>query len=148
MRKSHVSVAVVIQTMVQSEVAGVAFTVHPVTRDKNHMIIEACWGLGELLVGGSVTPDSYIVDKRDGTLLEVNIHTQEQGLFRTPKGNALKKIPTKQQEQQKLDSAQIRQLADLCKTIETHYGFPCDIEWGMISGEFYILQSRPITTLG
>ena len=79
----HVSVAVVIQTMVQSEVAGITFTVHPITHDHNQMIIEACYGLGELIVGGMVTPDAYVIDKRDGILIDVNISEPE---FACPEG--------------------------------------------------------------
>jgi len=147
MRKSRVSVAVVIQKMVQAQVAGVAFTVHPVTRDKNQMIIEAGWGLGELLVQGQLTPDSYVLDKRDFSLLDVNVAPQKQGLFRIEGGNKLKNIPEKQREKQKLDGSQIRELARLCESVEAHYGFPCDVEWAYEGKQFYIVQSRPITTL-
>ncbi len=129
MASADISVAVVVQKMVNAEVAGVAFTVHPVTKDTNQMIIEACWGLGEKLVGGLITPDAYVVDKRDGRLIDVNVVEQD--------GN----------EKQKLESCQIGELAEICKRIETHYGFPCDIEWAMESGTFFIVQSRPITTL-
>lgn len=157
LRDTHVSVAVVIQKMAQSEVAGVTFTVHPVTKDRDQMIIEACWGLGELIVGGLVTPDSYVIDKRDGTLIDVNVSEQEEmlvrrslgegGLTRGPAGNKKIKVPANKRAKQKLDGKQIRALADICAKIEKHYGFPCDIEWGMEKGKFYILQSRPITTL-
>ena len=147
MRDTHVSVAVVIQKMVQSEVAGVSFTVHPVTRDTNQMIIEACWGLGEYIVGGVVTPDSYIVDKKDGTILDVYIAEQEKMLMRSVHGNQDTVVPADKKEKQKITSAQILELGEICKTIEKHYGFPCDIEWAMESGTFYIVQSRPITTL-
>ncbi len=64
--ESHVSVAVVVQKMVESESSGIAFSVHPVTEDRNQLIIEAGWGLGEAIVSGSITPDSYVVEKEDG----------------------------------------------------------------------------------
>ncbi|MDD5726893.1 MAG: PEP/pyruvate-binding domain-containing protein [Patescibacteria group bacterium] len=147
MRQTHVSVAVVVQKMVQSEVAGICFTVHPVTRDTNQMIIEACWGLGEYIVGGIVTPDSYVIDKRDGTFIDVNIAEQEAMLVRGQSGNDRVNVPVDKKEQQKINGAQISKLAEICANIEKHYGFPCDIEWGMEKGEFYIVQSRPITTL-
>ncbi|MBI5654349.1 hypothetical protein HZC53_01705 [Candidatus Uhrbacteria bacterium] len=147
MLDTRVSVAVVIQKMVQSEVAGITFTVHPVTKDTNQMIIEACWGLGEFIVGGRVTPDSYVVDKRDGKLMDVNVSEQEAMLVRGANDNEEVAVPSGKKEKQKLDAAQIRELGDICINIEKHYGFPCDIEWGMEGGNFFILQSRPITTL-
>lgn len=147
MKDTHVSVAVVIQKMVQSEVAGITFTVHPVTRDHNQMIIEACWGLGELIVGGMVTPDGYVIDKRDGTLIDINISEQDEMLVRGQGGNERVSVPVEKKTTQKISSDQIRALAETCKNIEAHYGFPCDIEWGMEAGTFYIVQSRPITTL-
>ncbi|MDD5726480.1 MAG: PEP/pyruvate-binding domain-containing protein [Patescibacteria group bacterium] len=147
MRNTHVSVAVVVQKMVQSEVAGICFTVHPVTKDTNQMIIEACWGLGEYIVGGIVTPDSYVIDKRDGTFIDVNIAEQEIMLVRGKEGNDKVDVPADKKEKQKIDGSQITKLAEICTNIEKHYGFPCDIEWGMEKDAFYIVQSRPITTL-
>ena len=147
MRDTHVSVAVVVQKMVQSDVSGISFTVHPVTKDVNQMIIEACWGLGEYIVGGIVTPDSYVIDKRNGSLIDVNVAEQETMLKRGADGNEEVKVPGDRKDKQKIDGAQIAQLAEVCTNIEKHYGFPCDIEWGMEAGEFYVVQSRPITTL-
>ncbi len=147
MRDTHVSVAVVVQKMVQSDVSGISFTVHPVTKDANQMIIEACWGLGEYIVGGIVTPDSYVIDKRDGSLIDVNVAEQEVMLKRGANGNDEVKVPDDIKEKQKIDGSQISELAEICTNIEKHYGFPCDIEWGMEAGKFYIVQSRPITTL-
>ena len=147
MKDVQVSVAVVIQKMVQSEVAGITFTVHPVTRDHNQMIIEACWGLGELIVGGMVTPDGYVIDKRDGTIIDINISEQDEMLVRAQHGNERMPVPADKKAAQKISADQIRALGDLCQDIEKHYGFPCDIEWGMEAETFYILQSRPITTL-
>ncbi|MEK9157118.1 MAG: PEP/pyruvate-binding domain-containing protein [Patescibacteria group bacterium] len=147
MRNTHVSVAVVIQKMVQSEISGVTFSVHPVTRDTNQMIIEACWGLGEYIVGGVVTPDSYVIDKRDGTLLDVYVAEQDHMLIRGEGGNNDVPVSAEKKEAQKISGAQITELAKICLSIESHYGFPCDIEWAMEGGVFYIVQSRPITTL-
>lgn len=147
LRDTHVSVAVVVQKMVQSEVSGITFTVHPVTKDVNQMIIEACWGLGEMIVGGMVTPDSYVIDKLDGREIDVNVSGQEEMLVRGENGNGTVPVPSDKKEKQKLTSEQLRELGELCIRIEKHYGFPCDIEWGMAEGRFFILQSRPITTL-
>ncbi len=147
MRNTHVSVAVVIQKMVQSEVAGITFTVHPVTKDHHQMIIEACWGLGEMIVGGMVTPDAYVLDKRDGTLIDVNVSEQDEMLVRSTHGNQKRAVPADKKTHQKIQPQQIQELARICQRIEAHYGFPCDIEWGMEGGVFSIVQSRPITTL-
>ncbi len=147
MRDTHVSVAVVIQKMIQSDVAGIAFTVHPVTKDHDQMIIEACWGLGEFIVGGIVTPDSYIVSKKTNSIIENYTSEQETMLVRGERGNVTVDVPSDKREAPKLNTKQIETIGNLCILIEKHYSFPCDIEWGMESGEFYILQSRPITTL-
>ena len=149
LRKSKVSVAVVVQKMVQSEIAGICFTTHPVTKDKNQLIIEAGWGLGEAIVGGHITPDSYVVDKRNWKLLDINISEQEKMLIKknNKPENVWVEVPKKLKNKQKLDGKQIIALAKICAQIEKHYKFPCDIEWAIEKKKFYIVQSRPITTL-
>jgi pyruvate,water dikinase len=145
--KSKVSVAVVVQKMIQSEVSGICFTVHPVTKDKNQMILEAGLGLGEAIVSGQITPDSYVLDKRDWSIMDINIAEQTMMIAKKGKITAQIKLPKAKGGKQKLAGKQIVELAKLCGTIEKHYGFPCDIEWAMEKGKFYITQSRPITTL-
>lgn len=147
LRNTHVSVAVVVQKMVQSEVAGITFTVHPVTEDPNQMIIEAAWGLGEYIAGGKVTPDSYVLDKRDFKMIDVNVSEQKEMLQRSAGGNKDVAVPADMRNKQKLSSDQIREIAELGLKIEKHYDEPSDIEWALEAGEFYIVQSRPITTL-
>ena len=143
---NEISVAVVIQKMVQSEIAGVAFTVHPVTEDPDQMIIEAVFGLGEALVGGYVTPDSYIVSKKSCAILEIHTGMQKKKLVRGKQGNVWIDLD-EEGSRQKLSEMDISTLAELCKKIESHYGFPCDIEWAYHNGRWYMTQSRPITTL-
>lgn len=146
--KTKVSVAVVVQQMVESEISGIAFTVHPVTKDKNQMIIEAGWGLGEVIVSGQVTPDSYVIDKRDYSLIDINVSDQDMMIVRDVKGGVKKVSPPKtKQEKQKLSENKIIELAKICVNIEKHYKKPQDIEWALTKGKFYITQSRPITTL-
>lgn len=147
LQHSKVSVAVVIQKMIQSEVSGITFTVHPVTEDKNQMVIEAGFGLGEAIVSGMITPDAYIFDKKDISIVDINVANQEKQIIKTPKGNEFKKIIASNQSKQKLSSREIIKLAKICINIEKHYGFPCDIEWAFEKDKFYIVQSRPITTL-
>ena len=142
----HISVAVVVQKMVKSEISGIAFSVHPVTQDHNQLIIEAGFGLGESIVSGQVTPDSYIVEKNDWTILELNVSEQSKGLFGKPEGgNEWKELENG--DQQKLTGEKILELSKLIVDIEKHYGFPCDIEWAIENNVLYITQSRPITTL-
>jgi len=161
---SYVSVAVVVQKMVQSEISGIAFTVHPVTEDPDQMIIEAGYGLGEAIVSGQVTPDSYVISKKEMSIVDINIghqnkklvkaklktynskqadETEEEKNFR----NEWIELSQEEGEKQKLAGKQIMALAEVCKKIEDHYGFPCDIEWAMEKDVIYITQSRPITTL-
>ncbi|KKQ27280.1 MAG: Phosphoenolpyruvate synthase [Candidatus Magasanikbacteria bacterium GW2011_GWC2_37_14] len=158
----YVSVAVVVQKMVQSEISGIAFTVHPVTEDPDQMIIEAGYGLGEAIVSGQVTPDSYVISKNEMSILDINIGTQNRKLDKSKikkivnakdylkeedTANEWIEISESEANKQKLTGRQIMELAGICKNIEKHYGFPCDIEWAYEGGKFYITQSRPITTL-
>lgn len=145
---TNVSVAVVVQAMVQSEVSGICFTVHPVTEDPDQMVIEAGFGLGEAIVGGIITPDTYVVHKTTREILECYVSEQHQQIIKTREGTQLIDVPKdKRGEVQKLSNQHILELADLCLKIESHYGFPCDIEWAWANDTFYITQSRPITTL-
>ncbi len=141
------SVAVVVQKMIQSDVSGIIFTVHPVNRNKKQILIEACFGLGELIVGGIVTPDNYIYDKKDKLILEINVSPQEKQLIKKNDKNILVKIGARKKDEQKLSGRQIVELAKLSQKIERHYKKPQDIEWALKNNKFYILQSRPITTL-
>lgn len=147
LNRKQISVAVVVQKMVNSEVSGVCFTVHPVTKDKDQMIIEACWGLGEALVQGILTPDSYIIEKSTLNLVDINVNAQEKQVVKSEKGTQIIFVPEEMRKKQKLSEKQIKELASLCIKIESHYKSPQDIEWALEKGKFYIVQSRPITTL-
>jgi pyruvate,water dikinase len=143
-----ISVAVVIQKMIQSEKSGVAFSVHPVTEDRNQLIIEGSWGLGDAIVSGQVTPDSYVVEKSPRRIIDKNVYTQTRGLYKSKDGGSeWKEIPKATAEKQVLTDKEILTLSEQILQIEKHYGFPCDIEWAMENKKIYITQSRPITTL-
>ncbi len=147
LNKDKISVAVVVQKMVNSEESGIAFSVHPVTQDENQIIIEAGFGLGEAIVSGSITPDSYVVDKQGFNILDININEQTKALYKKAKGgNEWKKLGEKGKKQV-LTTKEVIELSKLIAKIENHYGFPCDVEWAQEKGKFYIVQSRPITTL-
>ncbi len=147
MSKQKISVAVVIQKMIESEVSGVCFTVHPVNKDKNQLIIEAGFGLGEAIVSGLITPDSYVIDKKNLKILDKNISAQDKMIVRLNNEKGTKVIPAKNTDSQKLSDNDIIKLSKLCIKIEKHYKEPQDIEWALKDNKFYILQSRPITTL-
>src|SRR3989339_927257 len=147
LKKNKISVSVVIQKMVNSEESGIAFSVHPVTQDKNQIIIEAGFGLGEAIVSGSITPDSYVVNKQKFNILDIHVNEQTKALYKKAKGgNEWKKLGAKGKNQV-LTEKEIVELSKLIVNIENHYGFPCDIEWAKEKGKFYIVQSRPITTI-
>lgn len=147
LQEQKVAVAVVVQKMIQSEISGICFTVHPVTKDKNQMVIEAGFGLGETIVGGQVTPDTYVILKNNLSVAEKNISQQRMALIRNIKGNKEITLPAAQGGKQKLSDKLIVQLAEICKKVEQHYKHPQDIEWAFEKNKFYITQSRPITTL-
>ena len=148
LHNTHISVAVVIQKMVESEISGIAFSVHPVTQDYNQMIIEAGYGLGEAIVSGQITPDSYVMEKKPFSILEKNVSEQSRGIYRLPQGgNEWKEIDSAKGAEQKISDTQVKELGQMILRIENHYGFPVDVEWAFEKGKFYITQSRPITTL-
>jgi pyruvate,water dikinase len=144
---TQISVAVVVQKMVQSEVSGIAFSVHPVTEDFNQLIIEAGYGLGEAIVSGSITPDSYVVEKSPRRIIDTNIADQKRAIVKSANGNDWITIDSDKSSLQKLSDEQVLTLSEVILHIEKHYGFPCDIEWAFENNKFYIVQSRPITTL-
>lgn len=147
LHKTKVSVAVVVQAMIQSDISGICFTVHPVTKDHDQMVIEAGYGLGEAIVGGLITPDTYVVHKKEKNILDKNIGQQKKMIIKRKDKNVTEPVAAVKQSQQKLADRQILELAVLGQRIEDHYKKPQDIEWAWAQNKFYIVQSRPITTL-
>ncbi len=146
--ETDISIAVVVQKMVNSEKSGIAFSVHPVSQNKDHIIIEAGFGLGEAIVSGAITPDSYIIQKSHRSIIDINVSSKKRALYRNPTGgNDWIDLDYVKSKSQVLTDDEILKLAEIIITIENHYGFPCDIEWAYEEGNFYIVQSRPITTL-
>ncbi len=146
-----VGIAVPVQKMVQSEISGVMFTIDPVTSDPTKIVIEAIYGLGEAVVSGEVTPDLYVVNKQDFKIAKKAISKQEWQLVRKEKSadgetNARVTLDSPRQCQPKLSDDEILKLARIGKRIEDHYKFPQDIEWAKAESEFYIIQTRPVTT--
>jgi len=144
----QVSIAVVVQKMVDAEEAGVMFTNH-MTTGEDVTIIEAAWGLGESVVSGAVSPDTYLVDNRTFDIRQKKIATKQTMIVRDKKSRKSKKIavPEAKKNVQVLPDDVIVKLAKLGQIVLDHYGKPQDIEWAVKDGELYLLQSRPITTI-
>lgn len=141
-----VQLAVVVQLMVFPEVAGILFTADPVSGHRKVTAIDASFGLGEALVSGMVSADSYKV--REGKIIDKKIGEKKLAVYASKNGGTVTQaIKGKQQQEQVLTNTQILELAQLGRKIEKHFGHPQDIEWCLADGCFYMVQSRPVTTL-
>ncbi|UTC89518.1 phosphoenolpyruvate synthase [Treponema denticola] len=144
--QSTVAIAVVIQEMVESEKAGVLFTLNPVRQNKDEMQINASYGLGESVVSGRVTADNYIVNK-SGNIIEINIGSKETQIVYGDKNTKEEAVSEAKRIARALNDTEIDGLVKAGLKIEKHYGMPMDIEWAIRKNEIYILQARAITTL-
>jgi len=142
-----VGMAVPVQEMAPSQVSGVMFTIDPITHDKNSLLIEAIYGIGELIVQGKVIPDQYLVDKKTLEIIKVAVAKQVVQLIKVGALNKQKAVPKRLQSKRKLTNKQIKELAKLGIKIHKHYFFPQDIEWVFDKGKFWIVQTRPVTTI-
>ncbi|WP_297898574.1 phosphoenolpyruvate synthase [Methanobrevibacter sp.] len=144
---SKVYIAVVVQEMVESEKAGVMFTVNPSTGE-DVALIEGSWGLGEAVVSGSVTPDTYYVDKKSNEILNFNIADKKVMFEKLPNGETKQvDVPEELRNKRVLSEAELVELTEMGKRIQKHYGAPQDTEWAFYDNTLFMLQSRPITTL-
>ncbi len=143
------AIAVVVQQMVASERSGVMFTADPATHDTSHLVIEAAFGLGEVVVGGQVEPDTYDVAKAGPAIAAVRVGTQ---LFKivadAEHGDRRVDLAEDEGSTRVLTDDEVLELARLGLRVEAHYGAPQDIEWAIANGTTYLVQARPITTLG
>ncbi|MBI4981056.1 phosphoenolpyruvate synthase [Candidatus Woesearchaeota archaeon] len=144
---SKVYLSAIVQRMVNSEKSGIMFTINPATNNADELVIEAIYGLGEMIVGGEVNPNTYLIDKKTKELKKIEVKKQDYGLFRNEKGENVKRdIAKSNQEKQNLNDKQIQELFRLGKKLEEHYGRPQDIEWAIENGEVFLVQTRPVTT--
>jgi pyruvate,water dikinase len=141
-----VQMAVVVQQMVVPQAAGILFTADPITSSRKVASVEASFGLGEALVSGLVNADTFKV--RDGEVVARAVATERRAIHASPVGGTegLAVAPARH-EQPALTDAQVVRLVELGRRIEAHFGHPQDIEWCLAEGDFWIVQSRPITTL-
>lgn len=141
-----VYLAVIIQQMIFPEVAGIMFTADPVTSNRKVVSIDASFGLGEALVAGIVNADNYKV--REGKVISKKIAVKKQAILSLAGGGTVEQeVAPEQQQRPSLTNKQVLTLSELGRKIATHFGQPQDIEWCLTNGTFYIVQSRPITTL-
>jgi pyruvate, water dikinase len=145
--RATLRLAVLVMKMVNSSTSGILFTRDPNTGE-NHMIVEAGWGLGELIVGGEVTPDHYVVDGASLKVVHKQISEQSVRLVRNPDGgNQREPVPEADRSRQKLSDDALHRLVSLARLIESHYRRPMDIEWCLDGSTLYIVQARPLTAL-
>lgn len=144
-----ISIAVVVQTMVSAQKAGVMFTSNPITNDYDTVVLEAAWGLGEAIVSGIVTPDNLWINKHTGEVTTEYISEKETMVVRLNERGGTKEVPVPEElrEAPVLTEDERNQLVSLANKIESFYKKPEDIEWAIVDGQVYLLQSRPITTM-
>jgi len=138
-------IAVIIQKQIASDVSGIAFSLNPNNNAYDEAMINASFGLGETIVSGQVTPDTYIVEKVKHEIIEKKVMEKEIGLWLKGDGGT-EELKNKNPKAQALTDEQILRVSELAANCEEHYGKPMDIEWAIEDNVLYLLQSRPITT--
>ncbi|WP_405293280.1 phosphoenolpyruvate synthase [Methanobrevibacter sp.] len=145
---SKVYIAVVVQKMANADKAGVMFTVNPSTGEEI-ALIEGSWGLGESVVSGDVTPDNYQVDKKDNEIINVTISDKKVMYTNDENGTSVKvDVPEDKRKERVLSDDELIELTEMGKRVQAHYGEPMDTEWAFEKDMLFLLQARPITTLG
>lgn len=141
--------AVVVQEMVLAARSGVMFTIDPVEKRRDRLVIEAVFGLGEGIVSGLITPDHYVVDRKSGAIVREFIATQPVAIVHDAKSGGVTRIDLTEQEgaARVLTAAQLNALREMGPRLEAFFGSPQDVEWCLRGEDMLLLQSRPITTL-
>jgi phosphoenolpyruvate synthase/pyruvate phosphate dikinase len=140
-------IAVLVQQLVAADVAAVVFTANPITGNRDEVMINASWGLGESIVGGTVTPDTFIVRKSDLAVVQRVIADKQRMTVSMPGGTHEVDVPRFLRNTTSLNDEQVVEMTKLALTLETTMEHPVDVECAYASGELYLLQCRPITTL-
>ena len=143
----RVQLAVLVQQLVASDVSAVVFSANPVTGNRDEVVINASWGLGESIVGGTVTPDTFVVHKPDQAFIDRAISDKQRMTISVPGGVREVAVPRFLREQPSLSDEQIIEMARLAISLETTMGCAVDVECAYAGGLLYLLQCRPITTL-
>ena len=145
--QNSVALAVVVQEMVNAEASGILFTANPINGHRDEMVINAAWGLGEAIVGGLVSPDTIVADKATGKVKKYDVAEKTVITVLTESGTREEPLNDARRKSKVLNEAQVVELVNIARRIESFYGSPQDIEWCHANGNFYIVQSRPITAL-
>lgn len=140
------TMAVVVQTMIPSDISGVGFTINPISGNIDEMLVNANFGLGESVVSGEGAIDQFILS-RDGNLKSSEIGEKSERVIHTEHGTAAITVDLETANQSSMNEVQLAELADLMRRVEAAYQFPQDIEWAMHDGKLWLLQSRPVTTI-
>jgi len=140
-------IAVLVQQLIPADVSAVVFSANPVTGNRAEVIINASWGLGESIVGGTVTPDTFVVRKSDLAITHRIIVDKQRMTVSAPGGTREVEVPGFLREQSALADEQIMEMARLAITLESTMEYAVDVECAHAGGELYLLQCRPITTL-
>lgn len=143
-----VRIAVLVQLLVASDVSAVVFSANPITGSRDEVMINANWGLGESIVGGTVTPDMFVVEKQGLNVTSRDIARKDRMTVMTESGTADIDVPDALRSISSLDDAQVRAMTELALKLERAVGYAVDIECAIADNELYLLQCRPITTLG
>ena len=146
---SDTRMAVVVQEMVLAEKSGVLFTMDPIRKRRDHMVIEAVFGLGEGVVSGMITPDHYVVDRKSGAVVNELIAVQSIAMLPDVDQDGTRHVELSEAEggERVLGVGELEDLRTMGLRVETFLGSPQDIEWSFRGDELLLLQSRPITTL-
>ena len=145
--QSTVALAVVVQEMVDAEAAGILFTANPINGHRDEMVINTAWGLGEAIVGGLVSPDTIVADKATGKVKSYDVAEKTVITVRTEKGTSEEPLNDARRRSRVMNEAQVSELVEIARRIESYYGKPQDIEWCRADDRFFIVQSRPITAM-
>lgn len=144
-----IQMAVIIQKMVNSQISGVLFTANVINNNKNEMLINSTWGLGETIANNMIIPDTFIINKKEFEIIKAMMGKKEKIAIKNPHGSHTILIETEPKSKVKysLSEEQLRQLHKLGLTLENRFNYPQDIEWAIEKDVIYTLQTRPITTL-
>jgi phosphoenolpyruvate synthase/pyruvate phosphate dikinase len=138
---------VLVQAMVIADVSAVVFSVNPVTGERDEVVINASWGLGESIVGGSVNPDTYYVSRGDSAEVRHDVAIKERMTVAVEQGSKEVGVPWLMRDKPVLDDDQAREMAELAVTLERECGWPVDLECCWFGGQLYLVQCRPVTAL-
>ncbi|MBX3051809.1 MAG: PEP/pyruvate-binding domain-containing protein [Caldilineaceae bacterium] len=146
LNRSDIRLAVLVQQLVPADVSAVIFSANPITGRRDEIVITASWGLGESIVGGTVTPDTYTVGRKSTAEISAQISEKARMTVPTPSGTTEVTVPRLLRTQRTLTDAQLLEMAEMATALENEMGYAVDLECAWHGGKLYLLQCRPITT--